>query len=107
LRSEKLNSFYDLFPPDNLTKKHIKRKKNVTEKIQEEITSNIEGFNNYFTAPNIRNKVKHPIFLASKFHSNIKLLFNQDKFPDGDNNLPKFVEKITKKLFDFARRSNL
>jgi len=32
------------------------------------IEANLEGFLNYFTAQNIRFKLRHPVFLALKFH---------------------------------------
>jgi hypothetical protein len=35
----------------------IKRKKKDSECVREEINNDIFGFTNYFTAPNIRNKV--------------------------------------------------
>jgi len=54
----KLTSFYDLFPPDNFKKRLVKRKKKENEQNEEEITNDINGFTGYFTAPNIRNKVK-------------------------------------------------
>lgn len=37
------------------------------------IENSIIGFINYFTALNIRNKIKHPIFLALRFSSLIKI----------------------------------
>ena len=41
-----------------------------------EIRPNIEGLVNYFTAKNIRHKIRHPIFLALKFHQCIEIMFN-------------------------------
>lgn len=52
-----MNSFYDLFPPDIFDKQLVKRKKTEKEQVSEEIRNDIIGFTNYFTAPNIRNKV--------------------------------------------------
>lgn len=93
----KVNSFYDLFPPEIFTKQLVKRKKTDKEQVSEEIHSDITGFTNYFTAPNIRNKVsqpateqlittfpppqvKHPFFLAYKFAKCVKLYFNTELF---------------------------
>ena len=43
---------------------------------EEKITGDIVGLVNYFSAPNIRNKVRHPIFLALKFPEAVKLFYN-------------------------------
>jgi hypothetical protein len=40
------------------------------------IKNDPEGFYNYITAPNIRHKVKHPVFLAIKFSSCVQI-YNQ------------------------------
>ena len=56
-----------------MEKSLVKRKKKDAESIQEEITNDITGLTNYFTAPNIRNKVKHPLFLAQAFYNCVKL----------------------------------
>ncbi len=32
------------------------------------INNDILGLVNYFSAPNIRNKIRHPVFLALKFN---------------------------------------
>lgn len=53
----KVNSFYDLFPPEIFDKQLVKRKNTDKEQVSEEISNDITGFTNYFTAPNIRNKV--------------------------------------------------
>ncbi|CAD8056640.1 unnamed protein product [Paramecium sonneborni] len=79
------HSFTELFPSDLLdaiiTKRETKNKTVNMIKIDNSIT----GFINYFTASNIRNKIKHPIFLALRFsiekQKKIKLLItppNQD-----------------------------
>ena len=46
----------------------------------EVITNSLEGLINYFSAPNIRHKVKHPLFLCYKFSSCIKLFINSNVF---------------------------
>ncbi|EGR31832.1 hypothetical protein IMG5_101460 [Ichthyophthirius multifiliis] len=55
-QSEKNKTFYDFFDPCQFTKKLTKIK--VEDKLQscEEISNDIQGFINYFTAANIRNK---------------------------------------------------
>ena len=40
------------------------------------IRNDPEGFYNYITAPNIRHKVKHPVFLAIKFSNCVAIYFN-------------------------------
>jgi hypothetical protein len=40
------------------------------------IKNDPEGFYNYITAPNIRHKVKHPVFLAIKFSNCVKIYYN-------------------------------
>jgi hypothetical protein len=44
----------------------------------------IYGLVNYFSAPNIRNKIRHPIFLALKFHECVKIYYNPKKIDDID-----------------------
>lgn len=77
-----------------LCKTLVKRKKNE----EEEITNDSDGFVNYFSAPNIRNKIKNPIFLAYRFSNFISLYYNTVKIgspnvsvvakvgPSGNNN---------------------
>lgn len=36
----------------------------------------MEGLLNYLTATNIRNKIKHPLFLSIKFSNVFKVLYN-------------------------------
>lgn len=62
----------------------VKRKKKETENVSAEISSDIQGFTNYFTAPNIRNKVKHPVFLAYKFNKCVSIFYNQDYYNSYD-----------------------
>ena len=42
------------------------------------IKNDPEGFYNYLTAPNIRHKVKHPVFLAIKFSNCVQILYNSE-----------------------------
>jgi hypothetical protein len=46
---------------------------------EEKISNDIIGLVNYFSAPNIRNKIRHPIFLALKFNEAVKLYYNPKK----------------------------
>jgi len=54
------------------TKELVKRKKDA----EEEITNDMAGFVGYFTAPNIRYKVKNPLFLAYKFSNFVSIYYN-------------------------------
>jgi len=45
------------------------------------IEANLEGFLNYFTAQNIRFKLRHPVFLALKFHKSVCLFYNRTIYP--------------------------
>ncbi|CAD8059561.1 unnamed protein product [Paramecium sonneborni] len=75
-----LHSFTELFPYDLLDAIIIKREtKNKTFKMIK-VDNSITGFINYFTASNIRNKIKHPIFLALRFSSLIKIFVDQQLF---------------------------
>jgi len=40
------------------------------------IDNDLEGFLNYLTAPNIRHKVKHPLFLTIRFSSSVQIFYN-------------------------------
>ncbi|KAL4482815.1 hypothetical protein ABPG72_022375 [Tetrahymena utriculariae] len=102
IKHVKLSSFYDLFTPDNFQKHLIKRKKKENEPSQEEIQNDIGGFTGYFTAPNIRNKVKHPFFLAYKFSNCMQLYYNSDEFK-GNLNYEKFVERVVESLLEKGR----
>ena len=101
----KYNSFYDLFHPEIFTKTMIKRKKKDAESVHQEIDNDIAGFTNYFTAPNIRNKVKHPLFLAYRFSSCVMLFFNQDHFPVGEKH-DQIIEKTVGVLLDHHHSSS-
>ena len=65
-----VNSFSEIFEPIELTKKLIKKdakSKNKMINNSEEIDNSMKGLFNYLTAPNIRHKIKNPLFLAIKF----------------------------------------
>lgn len=52
---------------------------------EEKITPDIQGLINYFTAPNIRNKIRHPLFLALKFYECVQLYYNPKKVSSSDD----------------------
>ncbi len=73
-----MTSFVEPFLPENLEKVFIKRENKKKNDIEIQILNDFDGLFNYLTAPNIRHKVKHPLFLAIKFSKCVKLLYNND-----------------------------
>ncbi len=51
---------------------------------EEKITNDIYGLINYFSAPNIRNKIRHPLFLALKFSECVSIFVNPRKVAEID-----------------------
>jgi hypothetical protein len=45
------------------------------------IEDTLEGFNNYLMAQNIRNKCRHPFFIALKFRNVFDLYYNSNIYP--------------------------
>jgi hypothetical protein len=61
-----------------LIKRETKKNKgNVEEKIE----NNLAGLFHYLTAPNIRNKVKHPFLLLSRFSNCTRFYYNPSVVP--------------------------
>lgn len=71
-----MSSFVEPFLPENLEKIFIKRENKRKNDVEIQICNDLEGLFNYLTAPNIRHKVKHPLFLSMKFSKCVKLLYN-------------------------------
>jgi len=93
------------FSPDNFTKRFVKRETKKKESIEEDIQNNIEGFFSYLTAPNIRNKVKHPVFLSVRFSNCISLFYNPSDI--NAEVKPNFAEILQELLFrDIERNEN-
>ena len=67
-----------------------------------EIKNDSEGFYNYLTAPNIRHKVKHPLFLAIRFSNCASIYYNTQKFPREEATptgySKEIIETLQKKL---------
>lgn len=78
--SFKENSFLDMFPPELLQKPLFKKRRKNIDKKEEFIGNSLKGFIDYYTAPNIRNKIKHPFFIALKFSNCISLYFSKHYF---------------------------
>ena len=77
-----MNKYFDPFGPENFEKTFVKRNTKFNESKEEQIENNLEGLSQYFTAPNIRNKVKHPFFLATKFSKCVRIFYNRKFHPD-------------------------
>ena len=73
-------SYVEPFLPDNIDKTFIKRENKKKNDTEIKILNDQEGLFNYLTAPNIRHKVKHPLFLAMKFPSCVSLYINSTIF---------------------------
>ena len=85
-QESKLHLYIDPFYPDNFTKKFVKRETKKKESIEEDIKNSIDGLYSYLTAPNIRHKVKHPIFLCVKFSNCISLYYNVNEVTEENVN---------------------
>jgi len=72
-----MTSFVEPFLTDNLEKFFIKRENKKKNDTEIKIENDTEGLFNYLTAPNIRHKVKHCLFLSIKFSNCVKLYYNK------------------------------
>jgi len=98
IKAKKMSSLIDPFLPENLDKVFVKRENRRKDCNEEEITNSIEGLINYFTAPNVRHKVKHPLFLTIKFSNCISLYYNKNVLsPEQEDRL---VENIQHLLYE-------
>ncbi|EGR27835.1 zinc finger transcription factor sma, putative [Ichthyophthirius multifiliis] len=95
---KKMSSYVDPFLPENLDKTFVKRENKKKNDNEINISNNSDGLFNYLTAPNIRHKVKHPLFLALKFSQCTKLYYNNTQLDklDIDQLLEQLQTKITK-----------
>jgi len=95
MSENKLFLYVEPFYPDNFTRKFVKKETKKKESIEEEIQNSIDGLHSYLTAPNIRNKVKHPIFLCVRFSNCITLYMNPDLVHEEDKeNLVEFFQGL-------------
>lgn len=60
------NKYFDPFYPDAFEKTFIKRNSKQNDGKEELIENSLEGLSQYFTAPNIRNKVRHQLGFSIK-----------------------------------------
>ncbi|CAD8137055.1 unnamed protein product [Paramecium octaurelia] len=89
----------DPFLPENLDKEFVKKERKNQPKNLLKVDNTIQGLINYFTAPNIRHKIKHPLFLAIKFDKCVKLYLKKQ-------NLAKNSKDIILKVQSILMKSN-
>ncbi|KAL4485363.1 hypothetical protein ABPG72_008539 [Tetrahymena utriculariae] len=89
--------FFDPFLPEYLSKKFVKRESKRKYSKDLPIENDIDGLSNYVSAPNIRHKIKHPLFLALKFSNCVKVYHNINTIPENDNCL-EFIKVMQKQL---------
>jgi len=82
-----MESVKNRFPASLLTAKYVKRVNKGNKMIETVIGNNFQGLCDYFAAPNIRRKIRHPIFLAIKFSECVKFFYNKTVFPSSSVNL--------------------
>ena len=69
-------SFVELFHPELFSKDFTKRETKTKSDMEIKIVNNLEGLFNYLPAPNIRHKVKHPLFPSVKLSNVFKIMYN-------------------------------
>lgn len=87
---KKLFLYAEPFTFDNLEKFYIKRENKKKTDHDVKIENDFEGLLNYLTAPNIRHKVKHPLFLVIKFSNCVSLYFNNTL----ENDIKQIMERL-------------
>lgn len=92
------------FAPEDLEKIYIKRENKKKCDIGIDISKDADGFMNYFSAPNIRNKIKHPLFLAIRFPECVKIYYNTRIFKFENNE--EFIEKLQDLLCQDKNKTN-
>lgn len=81
------------FEPKELERTFIKKVTNADGLlVEEEITNSWEGLLAYFQAPNIRFKIRHPLFLAIRFSNVLVILRDALRFPqESEEALRSFI----------------
>lgn len=81
------------FDPKELDRKFIKKAVNSEGvMVEKEITNSWEGLLAYFQAPNIRFKIRHPLFLAIRFSNVLIILRDSLRFPqESEEALRSFI----------------
>jgi len=71
--------FRSLFDPSELSKPFVKKETRNSTSCEEQIVDDsLLGLYNYLTAPNIRRKIKHPLFLTMKFPETFLLYYHNE-----------------------------
>eukprot|EP00743_Colponemidia_sp_Colp-15_P004672 GILK01005034.1.p1 GENE.GILK01005034.1~~GILK01005034.1.p1 ORF type:complete len:1080 (-),score=168.06 GILK01005034.1:199-3438(-) len=82
LKAQVAHMQFTPFPPNLLDKPFSKKNKKIKGVDEEEpIDNSLTGLFRYFTAPNIRHKCRHPVFLAVRFSNAVLLLQNTSVYP--------------------------
>ena len=71
-----------LYEPEMNEKIFYKKKMKFNSAGHGIITNNLEGLISYYTAANIRNKIKHPFFISIRFSQCCSLYYNKEKFQE-------------------------
>ncbi|EAR93220.2 zinc finger transcription factor sma protein, putative (macronuclear) [Tetrahymena thermophila SB210] len=87
------NYFFDPFLPESLDRKYVKRFSRKKHSKDLPIENDINGLSNFISAPNIRFKIKHPVFLAIKFSYCVKMYHNTNLIPYSDDYL-EFLQVV-------------
>ena len=97
----KLNSFIEPFEVRLLKTEFIKREsKKAGICIKEKIGNDATGLVNYFSTANIRNKVKHPLFLAAKFNRCVSIYYRRSLAEESSHrSIVTILQKILNKMF--------
>ena len=68
-----------------------------------EVNDSLEGLNNYLTAANIRNKIKHPLYFAIKFSKVFNIYFHNSLF-EGKFSVKLYFIKIVDVMKKFQKK---
>lgn len=82
LKKRHLRPFWDFFSLDSLRRAYVKKEKKNGVVIEKRIEDSLEGLYDYLTAPNIRDKVKNPMFVAARFPGCVDLFYDGDKIKE-------------------------
>ncbi|GAB0490199.1 hypothetical protein MMPV_001431 [Pyropia vietnamensis] len=74
------------FEPDVFDRPFVRKVTNAQRGTVEEVVDNsVTGLLRYFRAPNIRNKSRHPVFLAVRFDRVLDVYCNAEAYPTDDD----------------------
>jgi len=74
------------FEPDVFDRPFVRKVTSAQQGTVEEVVDNsVTGLLRYFRAPNIRNKSRHPVFLAVRFDRVVDLYCNAEAYPADDD----------------------